>query len=127
VLWYGWVLLAVAAVAVIAFIILLIFKSRPIQRGISEKEQKALLDAEREKWEKRMEIERAEAKKIEDIAKQLRDRLKQIDEWYAETKEELDAKRKSEFETYVGDPDILGAELDKLLGIGGGPADDQED
>jgi uncharacterized protein YajQ (UPF0234 family) len=117
--WYGWLLLAVAAIAIVAFIIVLIFKSRPVARGLSEEEREALVKLEQSKHNLMLGLERTKTKKLEELARNQRIRLQKLNDWYEHAKVRIDAKRKKDYESLIADTNKLDAELDQLLGITG--------
>lgn len=115
--WYGWVLLVVAIIAVVAFIITLVAKSRPIVRGLTDEEEEALIKNEKTRVAKELEAEKLKNEKLEKLARDLENSMKMLQLWYEDAKNGIEESRKIEFETYLGDPNRAGSELDKLLGI----------
>lgn len=112
--WYGWLLLIIAVLLLIALVIVWIFKSRPIV-GLSDEEIKKLIDIEIEKSNEILITEQKKNKELEQIAEDQRIRLKSIAAWFDKSNREIDEESKSEFETYISDPGELDDKLDQLL------------
>ena len=114
--WWGWLLIGTLATAAVVFLVMWLTKNGAVA-GLSDEEKKELSLAGQAEIAKKLETEKQRSKKLELIAAQLRDNIKNLNKDFGRVKVLINEERKKELERLSNDNDALGDELDQLLGI----------
>ena len=114
--WWGWLIIGVHVTLLVVLLILLLRK-KPHKLGLSEEERKRIQQAEQANVAEQIAIEKEKNASLAKVASQLRTNLSQLQAEFERRKDQIDEEKRKEMERLSGDNDLLGAELDKLLGI----------
>ena len=114
---WGWFLIGTLSAGVVVLVIILLV-SKKGKVGLTEEEKKKLIESEVGALKAELEIEKEKIDKLKKIAEDKEARLAELRKLFEEDRKKIDAKKHENYKKYLGDPDVAGAEFDRIFGEG---------
>lgn len=112
--WYWYVIIATVTVSLVA-IIGYVLGQRSVPKDVDADK---LLAAEKALHAEQLRAERTSKERVARAVEEMRRHQQEIDQWFSDHKEALDAKSKERFNALASDRAELDRTLDDLLGTG---------
>lgn len=119
--WYAWLLIIVLGFSTVGLGIALLYQLfKQPKFELSEAERNALNAELAEKSKKIQVAQQDRDKKLIDLLTQYQNNLKIFETTYVQQLKVIDDDQKKAMARYINDTDLIGRELDQLLGLGSG-------